>query len=343
MQNKIERPPGVLKRNKSVLKLGLRTGVSLALAAFIYFKIDTKAYLHALESLSLTSVAVILVLYTFGQLLSAWKWKIFVSCAGIERTPVEIIRCYFFGMFVNVFGLGTVGGDVARGLLLNPPKGQRAAALATVIADRIHGLGILLAIGAVAMTIVRPAPLEYLVNWLSIGGIAGVILWAGLWWLGPSLLIKYYPRNHKWRGAMMHVAGAFPRQPGPFFKASALSFLCHNIQLFIHVIIAHELGANLSASYIWAAVPFVNIVASLPFSVMNGLGVRETMYCMLLIPAGVPREIAVAFGTIWLLTVTIISSVGILLLTPDMKRIVRKDNKEFEPLAPEVSPQRAVG
>ena len=341
-----ERPQSAVQK-KSLLGTLVRAVVSVALAGFVYLTVDRKGLFHALRAVSLHGVLLILVLYTIGQILSALKWRIFVRSAGIERSLVQMLRAYFFGMFVNVIGFGTVGGDVARGLLLMPAKGQRAAALATVVADRVHGLGILLSIGTIAILVVSPSALSAINIFLALGGIAGVICVASVWWFGPPLVTKLFPSGHNWSAAMIRVAHAFPRTPKPFCAATLISILFHSVQLFMHVIIARLLGAHLPVSYIFATVPFVNIVASLPISLFNGLGVRESMYCILFIPAGIPKEVAVAFGAIWLFNVTLVSSLGILFLTPDMKKVIRREHDAEAGLALEDGtsspPERALG
>ena len=53
-------------------------------------------------------------------------------------------------MFLNVFGLSTLGGDVVRGLYLGDGR-RPGLALNSVIFDRISGLAILMAMGAIAL------------------------------------------------------------------------------------------------------------------------------------------------------------------------------------------------
>ncbi len=333
------------KKKKSSLGIFVRLGISLGLAAIVYFTVDRGAIMRALGSVSWRGAVQLVVLYTAGQVLSAMKWRIFVEQVGIKRSPLEILRAYFLGMFVNVFGFGTVGGDVARALSIIPARGERAASLATVVADRIHGLTILTFIGTVAILIVRPEALGVLATLLGAGGVCVLLLLAPLWYFGPQFFAKFFAKSEKWGAIMWRMARAFPRRPSTFFTMSFLSAVFHGIQLYMHVVIARELGAPLAVQYIIATVPFVNIVASLPVSIMNGLGVREAMYCVMFIPAGVPQELAVAFGTIWLFTVTIVSSVGILLLTPGTKEIIdgAEGEDEAELAVDGASPRRAVG
>lgn len=289
----------------------MRAAVSIGLAIFVYTTIDRKGLLAAIQSFHLSSVCWLLVLYTLGQFLSALKWRIFVHEAGFDTSLSTILRAYFLGMFVNVFGLGTVGGDVARSIALVPPKGRRAAAIATVVADRVHGLGVLLTIGTLAAAIVRPSVFGVFFSFLMLGGVGGVLALLLAWYFGPVLLLRLVPESHSWRDSLLRVANAFPRRFRPFCAATAISFVFHNVQLAMHFVIARELAPGLSWSYLYATVPYVNIVASLPFSLFNGFGVREQMYKFLLTPAGVPPEVAVAFGVVWLFTVTVVSGFGV--------------------------------
>ncbi len=309
------------------LKLWLRIIVSVTLLTVIYLAVDLHKLYRTLTSLSPASALLILVLYAAGQVVSAFKWNLFVKQTGIERPIGEVVRAYFFGMFINSvgFGLGTVGGDLARGLALRPERGQRTAALASVVADRIHGLGILLLIGTIAMAIVRPDPVSPLVLLLCALGVVGVALG---WLLGPWLLHRVIPAGHRFKAPAAVVARAFPRKPSIFVAASLLSTVIHTLQISIHIVIARELGVALSDSYLFATVPLVNVASSLPISI-NGVGVREGMYAWLFSPYA-SNEVAVAFGAIWVVAVTIVGILGGLLLTPEMKEsgAVERLNRE---------------
>lgn len=319
------------KRKKKSLKTFVRIGLSLILASVVYLTVDRAGLMRALGSLSWQGAVTITTLYILGQVLSAMKWRVFVDGVGISRTPYEILRAYFFGMFVNVYGFGTVGGDVARALMLNPEKGKRVGALATVVADRVQGLFVLLGIGAVCILAIRPEALGKTALLLGLGSAAGLVALLVGWWFGPRILQLVFPAHHQWGDSARRITDAFPRRAKPLLTVSFISFLFHNVQILMHLVIAWELKASpLSLALIYATVPFVNIVASLPVSIMNGLGVREAMYCFLFIPLGVPQEIAVAFGAIWLFTVTLVSSVGILLMTPGSKGLV--DDASLEEL-----------
>ena len=305
----------------------VKAGVSLLLLALVYASVSWQPLLSRLKSVSLQGLLSLIVLYILGQLLSALKWSVFISSVGLNRPLSSVLRAYFFGMFVNVFGFGTLGGDLARSLAIRPEKGERAPAVATVIADRIHGLCVLLAIGIGSLLILRPPGLETLAPTLLVGGSLGLLTLILGWWLGPALLEKYLPKDQKWAVLILRLASAFPRDRVRIIKATVISFVFHNLQLAMHLIMARELLAPLSPSEIYAAVPFVNIGSSVPISIM-GVGVREGLYAVLFSPLGVPTEISVAFGALWILVTTLVSAFGAIAITPEMRKEVETEAAE---------------
>jgi glycosyltransferase 2 family protein len=297
---------------KSHKKLAIKAAISCGLLAFIYSQVDLPALLHILRQLSALICIALIALYTAGQIVSALKWRIFLAGVGLKRSRSQAVGAYFLGMFVNSFGLGTVGGDVTRALVIRPDKGKRTAALATVVADRVHGLGVLVVIGLLALAIVRPDSVPRI---LVYGGIAGVLLIVAGWLAGPALLMRIFPLEHRYGTAAIRVAGAFPKTPRELITASLLSSLLHLFQIVMHILIGHQLGAGLSIGQYFALVPIVNIASSFPISI-NGLGVREAMYLAMFVPAGVSREVAVAFGAVWFVTITLVSALGSIVLAP---------------------------
>ena len=193
-----------------------------------------------------------------------------------------------------------------------------------MIADRIHGLCVLLAIGLVSLMVLHPPGLAALTPTLLFGGALGLLALVVGWWLGPAALRRYLPADNKWSRMILRLAEAFPRDRGRIFKATIISFLFHNIQLLMHLVMVRELQAPLTASEVYAAVPFVNIGSSVPISIM-GVGVREGLYAVLFSPLGVPTEVSVAFGALWIVVTTLVSAFGAIAITPEMRAEVNRE------------------
>lgn len=297
---------GEAVQKKSRRKVLIQVLISVLFVSLIYGTTDLAALLGVLKTITWTTAIAIAGLYLLGQIISAFKWRIIFQRVGISRSFGKTLIAYLLGMFVNTFGLGTIGGDVTRGVALRPKKGQRAAALGTVVADRIHGLVVLVLIGSVAIIVVRPevfGPFSVLLSWCC---IALVLLG---WLVGPKFLTEIFPAKHRFGFAADQIARTFPLEWKPLVTITAISVLFHFVQIGIHLLLAGELSTPLTFAYLCATVPLINIVSSLPISV-NGVGVREAMCVLLFVPIGVPQETAVAFGTIWIVVVTVVSAVG---------------------------------
>lgn len=294
--------------------------VSLACLALVYRKVSPELFFQALQKISIYSGATMILLYLLGQLVSAAKWRVLINQAGISRSYGETAKAYFMGMFFNAFGIGTVSGDIARAVALKPAKGERAAAIATVAADRIHGLLVLMSIGTISVLLVQPpvlgtnaAPLA------AVGAIALLVVWLA----GPGLLLSVFPADHRFASAAQKAAAAFPRKLKPLGLTTLLSTAFHLSQLMLFYYIAHLVGAQISFPYVLATVPLVNVAATLPLSV-NGLGVREALTVLFFVPVGVDREMAVAIAAIWFTVVTVVSAVGGILLYTTVSALLRR-------------------
>lgn len=329
-------------RGKSTLSKLIRPSVSLIALALVVRFIEPSVFLGVISRISFSTIAFVAFLYTLGQLASVVKWSCLLRSSGITRPFSEILASYFLGMFVNTFGLGTVGGDAVRSLAIGRAKGKKATAFATVIADRVHGLTVLSIIGILGVFLANPFEgtpsfLSFMhdsqltgpmisqnidqsgaVETNSVLAIAvGSALFIGLalgWWVGPSLLQKVFPPEHRLGSMVQRIALGFPRQFHVLLEATLLSVVLHALQIVIHVVIARALGVPLPLTLLLAIVPIVNIASSLPLSI-NGVGVREALYLFFFSARGIPPETAIAFGAIWICAVTIVSAIGGLAVT----------------------------
>ena len=98
---------------KSLIKILL----SAVMLGLVFYSAEKRHLLETFKSISLSTVLVVVVGYTVGQLMSSVKWWTIARSGGIEVSYPAALKAYFIGMFVNCFGLGMVGGDAVRGLL----------------------------------------------------------------------------------------------------------------------------------------------------------------------------------------------------------------------------------
>ncbi len=300
-----------LKKYSGILRLSL----SLILLYIIYRKVDFQTLKSTLSNISLSTFILLCLMYFIGQSISCVKWKLFLDSAKVEKNYKSIFPAYFFGMFINSFGgLGTIGGDLARSIALKPKKGLKTACLATVAADRIHGLATILLLGAVSISIFRPSNLNDKFVFLC---FLGAIFLSLLWVFGPKSVLFLLPKNNKIHSTLNNASSAFPKDFKKLLYAGILSLALHSIQIFMIYIITKELNIKTDLSYLFCIVPIVNVASALPIST-NGLGVREAMFASFLTPLGVSIEKIAAIGALWLIVVTVVSAIGGILLAPKL-------------------------
>jgi len=186
----------------------------------VFSYVDLNELKETLLGIPPSVVLVVILLYVLGQFISSYKWWLIAS-TSIDCTYRSALRAYFIGMYMNCFGLGTVGGDVARGVLLAGGKGVKTEALASVIADRAHGLAILSLIGILSVFALEHDRIDFSYKLLLI--ISALVITAG-WFLGPKILLYFTPQQNRFRNKVERVAAQFPQSFNKLIAITVLLF-----------------------------------------------------------------------------------------------------------------------
>ena len=151
----------------------LHTLVTGGIVAYILVDVDWGDLARALADVRVTLVVGALGLYLLGQVVSAYKWSLLGRSVGFVQPVGEYVRFYFIGMFFNLFGT-TIGGDVVRALYLSGGR-RPGLAVNSVVFDRVSGLVVLMALGAVAMFVFPDYGLPWPLMAASIAGVGKVL------------------------------------------------------------------------------------------------------------------------------------------------------------------------
>lgn len=239
-----------------------------------------------------------------SQVVSAYRWYLLARPLGFdERFPI-VCGYYFSGMYLNLFGPGTVTGDVGRTLFLAGGRRRRALALTTVVAHRAIGFVALVWITATAIALLPDQPLPPPLRWLAALAIPATVVG---WLRGPRLAARLLPAGHRWRRMIEHDLDPYWHNHRLLAAGLALAAAAHLIQLGAQLAVARALGLALPWSFFLVSVPLVNVAAMLPIT-LQGIGVRESGFLLALAALGVPREAALALG---LLTSAVTMAAGL--------------------------------
>lgn len=89
----------------------------------------------------LATLAIACIVLGFAVVFSFTRWWLVSRAAGIAIPYPEAIRLGAIGFACNFVALGSIGGDVVKATLLAKPRpGKRAAAVTTILVDRLLGL-----------------------------------------------------------------------------------------------------------------------------------------------------------------------------------------------------------
>ena len=283
-----------MDHGRSLARWGLRVGVSVGLAGYIFTrKVDTAELWRVIQGVNGTLLVVAVLLYLAGQALSAVKWRVLGRSVGFERPYGAYLRFYFVGMFFNVFGPSTLGGDLVRSLYLGDGR-RPVLAVSSVMFDRMSGLAVLMALGAVALL----AEPQYQFPWpLTAAVVAGGIGLGGAWGTLP-ILVCLLPTHSHIRRQVEHDLAPFWRDRGMLFRVAGLSLCFHLSQVVLQWTLARAAGVAVPFTYCLVFHPLLAFITALPVSV-SGLGVREGSYMFFLGRIGIAEPVAVTVGLLW--------------------------------------------
>lgn len=264
--------------------------------------------------------------FSLTQALNGCKWWLILRAGGVDVTYRAALRAVFVGMFANCFGLGTLGGDMLRGVLISQGRPQKTEAVASVFADRALGLAVLSLIGVVATAFIGGHHMEPVFVY-TLCGVATCIFLG--WFLGPLVILRLVPGENRFRATIEQLTAVLPKRPATLALVCSISALFHVAQITLHWLIAWGLGIKAAFASFLVTVPFINILSTLPLS-WNGVGIRENAYLFFLSPEVLSNEQVVAFGALWLLAITGSSLIGglVAVWTGDIRFVRRKGASE---------------
>ena len=287
----------------------VKVAVTLGLYAVLFFyKIDLHECWARLRGAHLGWVALGAIVYAGGQWLSAWRWWLLLRPVELQVPYLRMVAFYFTGMFFNFFLPTIVGGDAVKAILLSRETGAPARSTMSVFMERNVGLLALLAIATAAALVaptveVRGFSLLHLALLLFAGFIAANVVLAdrrayhlidylvALTPLGrirsraASLYEAVVPyRARRWRGVVAAAIGQ--------------SFLFQAIVILVVFLNAKALALDVPVAALAVFVPLISLAGMLPISV-NGLGIRDVLYVLLLGRIGVPADVAFALAFLY--------------------------------------------
>ena len=304
-----------MKKAKPVLILIVKLVVSAGLLVYLLSRIHIERFWDTLASANYSYIALALIVYLFTQTFSALRWAVLARPLGFATPFKDIVVYYLIGMFFNLFAPGTVGGDVSRVYYLaregelSAPHGWARSTLpaaVSVFMDRAGGMVVLVWLGAVGLALSPGYAVPQIVRYVTFA-LALTFVAAGLC---VPLLRRVLPDDgHPLVVKLRLALRSYRHRWRVIPQAMILSLVIHLIQAWMHLILGRAIGINIPFSYCLILYPLVGTFAAIPIS-LNGIGLREGGYLVLLGVIGVNSTQGVAFGLLLFMVVVLDSLTG---------------------------------
>lgn len=248
-----------------------------------------------------------LLLVGLTLLIGVVRWRIVLQTQGIELPMGRATRISFVAQFFNSFLLGSTGGDLIKAYYAaRETHHRKTEAVTTVFVDRLVGLWAMLFFAGVMML----PNLDLLKTHREIGAPALFILamLAALtvflrlaFWSGVSKRVpkaRHYLRRLP-KGALLERSLDSCRQFGRgkhfLFRTIALSLVLNIIWVLQISVLGGGLDLAIPFKALLIIVPIIFCISALPIT-PNGLGVRESLFVLMLKVIAVPETPALSLS-----------------------------------------------
>ena len=268
----------------------LQAGVSIALLIWLFTR---PGFADHLGDIIFTAdpawLAGGLLLAGAVQLLSLWRWLIFLRMVGVKIPARQAAGVFFTGLFFNLILPGAAGGDLVRIAMLKARGFDIGRSALSVVMDHLAGSVSMILVASTAM-IMRH---DWLMHDANIAAIAsGIYIYLAVITfliilsliLCAAGLFNKLPAWWPGRASVIELSGAYfecARQWRKTIVAIIVSTLL--LVLFFRIFCSSARAYVVSAPVVdfFAMMPTIDIISALPIS-LGGLGVRENIFAYLM-------------------------------------------------------------
>lgn len=229
------------------------------------------------------------------------RWAILLRAAGSRVSSWSAARIFLIASFVGT-ALPAGSADVARAYALSRYTSRQGLAAASVVVDRLLGLGALLALGAAGLALGiedAESPLARFVAGVSLGAAVLVLGAFGADVLARALIPRRARRTTvgRWVLRAAREVARYRERPAVLVVVFGLSLIAQWLRVTEVFLLGIGLGLDVGFGHYLVFVPIGLVAFMLPISVA-GFGLPQSVMMLALQPAGVPEVQAFALSTL---------------------------------------------
>ncbi|TGE34588.1 lysylphosphatidylglycerol synthase transmembrane domain-containing protein [Desulfosporosinus sp. Sb-LF] len=292
------------------LKLLLRILFSLILIGWFIKAIDWSQIIVMLVGIKLKWLVVAIVWIVLAMVVSTVKWQVITKAQGLKVSFSELWRAYWVGIFFNNFLPSSIGGDALRILWVAKLSGDSPGATSSVVIERILATTGLAVLGLFGCMLVDNPDQRLITLFCFLIILTLALLALIMSGRVPKFILVSQNKVFVFLVGMIRHGLRVKEHPLSIFKAFVWSVI---FQICI-VGTNHALFQGLSLNMVDVfksiyVIPATSVASMLPLGI-NGYGLREGAYVMLLTPFGVPKAGAFSSSVLFAFLVSICSLWG---------------------------------
>ena len=289
--------------------------VTIGLGWFLFANADWSAIGVTLARIPPGVLLGALIIMLLNVTVSAYTWQFMLKLHGVHFSFSKLHRYYFTAVFFNNFLPTSIGGDGYRIYKTFGNPRSNSSSVIAVVMERLTGIIALLAIGYFCSFIVFHVHGDDLSGTLMTLGTAGIAMTvvAALFFI----FLQGYQRLKRWKSKprllqiVLEHGMDYLRQPAASAYVMLISLYFHvQNSMAFYLLLRYGAGVDISIPEVFVVLTLVTLVGVLPISI-NGLGVVDATFVVLLATYGVDNDSALAvmlIGRILLIPISLIGA-----------------------------------
>lgn len=288
----------------------IRPLFAVLLTAYVLWKSHPPAVAEAARQADLAWIGLAVALVAVDRTLMAYRWvALLCTLEPAARPPLgALLRVFFVSTFAGTFLPASIGGDAVRAFQLSQLRVPPAAAVASVLMDRLLGIVSILLVGAVGV-LMLPAQ-----DVASARAIELSLLAAGAVSLAASLVVFSeraatiaeqvalrlpFAPIRRIAGELARATRAYGHHHGTLALVLAGSIGVQVIRILQAYCLGRALAIDAPLVVYFELIPLILLVMLLPVSI-NGIGPSQAAFVWFFGRAGVPGAQAFALSVLFI-------------------------------------------
>ncbi len=288
--------------------------VTIGLGWFLFTQADWSAVGATLTKIPYGLLVAAFFIMLLSVTISAYKWQVVLKLHGVHFSFSKLHRYYFTALFFNNFLPTSIGGDGYRVYKTFGNSRSTSSSVIAVVMERLTGIIALLIIGYICSIIVYFSRGDETSGALMYFGTTGIAITfvAALFFV----FLQGYQRLRSWQSKpkllqiVLEHAKDYRKRPATSAYIMLISFYFHvHNSLTVYLLLRYGVGVDISIPELFVVLTLVNLLSVLPISI-NGLGVVDAAFVVLLGTYGVDNDSALSVMLINRAMLIVISLIG---------------------------------